>query len=169
MFALFRARPKTAPQPPPPLAPAAPAATLERLEAAMLEAPQVPLRFVHHFAPGVYAREMIAPAGALVLGHAHREACLNIVLAGRARVRVGEDGPERVVKAGDVFVSPAGVRKLGLVEEELRFLNVHANPDDTTDLAAIAAATIEQSPTFARHAALEAAELRPLKQSEASA
>lgn len=178
MFAFLRARARPRPPKSAPVlavlgAPArAVASGLERLEAAMLEAPQIPLGFRHHFAPGVYAREMIAPAGCDVLGHAHKTACLNIVLEGIAIVREGETGPERIVKAGDVFVSAPGVRKLGRVVSDLRFLNVHPNPSDTRDLAALEAAFVEPSETFRRHSALESVELRTLKTSatpEASA
>lgn len=135
----------------PPTLPTASAqlAQLEQLEAAMLRAPQAPLRFRHHFAPGIYGREMIAPAGTLVMGHEHRTPCLNVVLEGRARVLV--EGTVREVKAGDVFVSPAGARKLGYVDEALRFLNVHPNPDDCADLAALEARHVRKSGACLEH------------------
>ncbi len=146
-------------------APVAPRPTprdFESLEAAMLDAAQVELGFTHHFASGVYAREMSAPAGALVLGHAHKTDCINIVLAGRARVMVSGSGEVRTVKAGDVFVSPAGVRKLGYVEADLRFLNIHPNPENETDLQKLEDTYVEKSPAFLLHEALEEVELRAL-------
>src|SRR5690242_10473496 len=61
-------------------------AAIERLEAQLLSEPQLPAPVTHHFAPGVYMREIFMPAGAFVIGHEHRTEHLNVILTGRASV-----------------------------------------------------------------------------------
>jgi len=98
----------------------------------------------HSFCNGVYMREMRAPAGALVLGHAHAEACFNIVLEGKIRVFVNSEFKE--VSAPQVFITPANTRKLGYVVEDLRWINVIAS--ESTNVEDIEKRFIIKSPTF---------------------
>lgn len=143
--------------PPPRLAVLAPElSAVERLEADLLAGPQVACPVVNHFAPGIYGREMHAPAGALVIGHEHRHRHLCIVLAGRARVWTGASWSE--IRAGDVFTAEAGTRKVGEVLEALRFLTIHANPTDETDPAALESAHVRHSETWEAHRIATAAE-----------
>lgn len=114
-------------------------ADVEALEAALLERHGASEGEVcHHHAPGVYVRELVARAGHLVVGMEHTGETINIVLSGRARVVVTGQ-PMRLVRAGDIFVTQPGTRKVGIVEEDMRFLNVHANPDDIRDPEALRA------------------------------
>ena len=113
----------------------------------MLHLPRVEGETTHRFAPGVYLRELAMPAGSMFLGHEHRTEHLCIVLTGRARVLVSGEAP-RVIRAGDVFNAPAGSRKLVVVDEAMRFLCVHPNPDDCHDLAELEARFIRKSETF---------------------
>lgn len=98
----------------------------------------------HSFCSGVYMREMRAPAGSLVLGHAHAEACFNIVLEGKIRVFVNSEFKE--VSAPQVFITPANTRKLGYVIEDLRWINVIAS--ESTNVEDIEKRFIIKSPTF---------------------
>ncbi|TPE53077.1 hypothetical protein [Amaricoccus solimangrovi] len=108
------------------------AADLDAAEAALLEMPQVEIPTTHDFPPGLYLREITMPAGALVIGHAHRGPTLNIMLKGRIAV-VDGDGVRREIAAPFRFVSPPG-RKIALVLEETVWMNILPNPDDETDV-----------------------------------
>jgi quercetin dioxygenase-like cupin family protein len=96
---------------------------VEKLEAQLLQMPQVDLPIIHRFAPGVYMREILMPAGTVVIGHEHTTSHFNVVITGEAFVVMGN---ERVaVSAGDVFVSEAGVRKALLIEEDTIWQTIH--------------------------------------------
>lgn len=89
----------------------------------------------HHFADGVYGRELRIPAGVAVIGKMHRHSTLNILAAGELAVTT-PNGPQ-VLKAPAIFVSPAGAKKLGVAITDCVFLNVHASHE--TDLARLEA------------------------------
>lgn len=136
-------------------------ADIERLEDAMLAGPRLDLPLKHHFAPGVYVRELFVPKGTVIIGHEHRNATMNIVLAGRARVLSG--GPVAELAAGDIFTSGAGVRKVALVLEDLRWLNVLPNPDNETDNEKLEDRHIIKSAAYQRHE-LQTKEVKCLSQ-----
>jgi hypothetical protein len=141
---------------------------IERVEAAMLQLPQPECPLVHRFAPGVCIREVRMPAGALVIGHAHRIADFNILLQGRLTLLM-EDGSLKEVSAPLTFVGTPG-RKIAYVHEEVTWQNVWAtrvqgpksrvrspesgvqNPPSTTwielgtDIEAIEAYYLDKSP-----------------------
>jgi hypothetical protein len=114
---------------------------IDRFEAAIIDTPQPEAEFINYFAPGLYARGMKMKAfievdgelrQACLTGAEHTGACLTVVIYGRLIV-YNERGQAREVKGGDVFVSPAGTRRAGLILEDCFFLTVHANPDNITD------------------------------------
>lgn len=96
---------------------------------------------LHHFAPGMYLRELTVPAGMLIVGKIHLHSHLLMVLAGRALV-VSEFGREEVT-AGYIGGSPAGVKRVVLALEDTRFVTIHVNEGDSQDLEVIEAAHIE--------------------------
>lgn len=108
---------------------------MNRLEAAMLEMPQLEIRLTHSFAPGLYIREMTVPAGATLVGHAHRFPSLSLMLKGKA-IFIDGAGERREVEAPYQVVSPPG-RKVFYFLEETVWMNVFANPDNGTDIEAI--------------------------------
>lgn len=127
---------------------------IERAEAALLAMPPEQFRPVecpltHHFAPGVYLREIFMPAGSVVIGHAHRTSHFNIILRGRALVTAG--GDPMVIQAPFTFVSEPGVRKTLLVEEDMIWQTVHVNPDDETCIEVLESRYIEKSATYLQH------------------
>jgi hypothetical protein len=85
----------------------------------------------HHFAHGVYGRELRIPAGVAVMGKVHRHSTLNVLASGELAVTT-PDGPQ-VLKAPAIFVSPAGTRKLGFAITDCVFLNVHASQETDLD------------------------------------
>lgn len=126
--------------------PTAPPLDLVRVEQLMREStrPQPPIETLHYFAPGVYVREMRAPAGSVVLGCQHLTECINVVLSGKARVYT--NGEVTTLSAGSVFTSKAGSQKLAYIEEDFRFLNIHPNPDDCRDMPTLESRFITGSP-----------------------
>lgn len=94
----------------------------------------------HHFAPGMYGRELAIPAGNMVVGKIHRHAHLVSLMTGTA-VIVTDQGRERITGPA-TWVSPAGVKRALVTLTDCVFLTVHLNPTDTTDLEVIEADVI---------------------------
>lgn len=109
-----------------------------RLEAEVAKLPQVVLEVRHHFAPGMYARELTIPAGVTLTGKIHRHAHLNIVSKGSIAVMT-EEGV-KVITAPATFVSPPGTKRAGYALEDTVWTTIH--PTQETDLAAIEAEVI---------------------------
>ena len=103
--------------------------------------PQLEITTRHHFAKGLYAREIVIPAGTILTGKVHAEEHLNIVSKGRIAVWT-EDGM-REVAAPFTMVSRPGTKRVGLAIEETVWTTIHANPTDDTDLALLEAKLIE--------------------------
>ena len=106
--------------------------TLEQYMVDNLEPVEAPI--THHFADGVYGREMFIPAGTLLTGKIHRFSTLNILAQGEIAV-TNEDGAVRVLKAPAIFVSPPGCKKVGYAITDTVWVNVH--PTRIQDVAAI--------------------------------
>lgn len=95
----------------------------------------------HFFAPGMYLRELVVPAGMLMVGKTHKHAHFLLVLKGRAEV-ISEFG-RMIVEAGHISISQAGVKRVVLALEDTQFVTVHLNQSDTQDLQVIEAEHIE--------------------------
>lgn len=125
---------------------------IDKLEALMLREPQVELEPVHHFAHGLYARELAIPAGTLLTGKIHRTEHLNIISKGRIIVWT-EDGM-REVAAPCTLVSRPGTKRVGYALEDTVWTTIHATEE--RDLVKLEAELI--APSFA---ALEGKEDAP--------
>ena len=87
----------------------------------------------HHFAPGVYMRQMDAAAGTLVVSKMHRTEHMNILLKGSLTVAT-EDGIE-LLKAPCVLKSMPGTKRIGYFHEDSSWITIH--PTSDTDLEKI--------------------------------
>ncbi|MEY4345872.1 MAG: Ralstonia phage [Pseudomonadota bacterium] len=115
-----------------PVAPAVPMrARVEALQAAMVQLPPVDCPIRHHFADGLYAREMSVPAGAVVVGAVHKTSHLILVTKGRLQI-VTPDGT-REVSAGDVIQCAAGMKNAMVALEDSKWVNLLSNPGNETD------------------------------------
>lgn len=103
---------------------------IKRLEEAMLALPQADLPLDHFFASGVYVRQMTAPAGALLVGHAHKTEHVCILLKGSMTIAT-PDGI-KTISAPMTFIAPPG-RKVALVLEDIVFQNIHATEERDLD------------------------------------
>jgi len=111
-------------------------AQVRALEAELLKHPQADCPITHHWADGLYGREMFAAAGTVLVGKVHRFSTINVLLCGRIQV-TDADGAVREMTAPAVYVTPPGSKKVALVLEDIRWLNVL--PTKLTDLDAIEA------------------------------
>lgn len=102
------------------------------LEEAIKQLPQVDLTSftTHHFAPGVYVRELFIPAGTVLTGAIHRFEVMNILVSGS--IRVTTDEGVQTLTGPMVFNSKAGSKKAGYAITDVVFLNVH--PTNLTDV-----------------------------------
>lgn len=105
--------------------------TLYELELALKELPQIDAPPVHHFADGVYIRELVIPKDSLIIGKRHRHSTFNIILKGDISLYMGDNEPVKRLTGPCIFVSEPGVKKMGFAHEETVFLNIH--PTDKTD------------------------------------
>lgn len=123
---------------------------LERLEGAeseMLKMPQVNCPLAHHFTPGLYIREILMPAGSLIIGHKHKTEHANIVMRGKALVSM--NGIAHTIAAPAIFTSKPGVRKVLYIIEDMIWVTTHVT--DETDLKKVEEMLIEKSEAFLKH------------------
>ena len=94
---------------------------------------QIEVPIQHHFAPGVYMRQMDAAAGTLVVSKMHRTEHMNILLKGSLTVAT-EDGIQ-LMTAPCVLKSMPGTKRIGYFHEDSSWITVH--PTEETDLEKI--------------------------------
>lgn len=112
---------------------------IQRLEGMLKTLPQLEIQTNHYFAGGMYAREIVIPAGTLLTGKVHKAEHLNIVSKGEIIVWT-EDGM-RQIKAPFVLPSRAGAKRVGLALVDTVWVTLHVTKK--TDLAEIEAEFIE--------------------------
>ena len=113
---------------------------IDKVEAHMLTLPQAECPVEHIFGPGIYIRQVVMPAGAIVMGHHHKIPSLNMVLSGRLALL--EDGVRREIAAPYIFTSQEG-RKVAYVLEECVFQNIYATTE--TDIEKLESMCVEKS------------------------
>jgi hypothetical protein len=106
--------------------------------------PQVECPVQHFFGPSIYIREVVMPAGTVVVGKYHKEDHLCNMIEGRMVV-VGEDGEQREVAAPAVFMAKKG-RKTAYIIETVRFQNIYST--DETDVEKLEHMLVEDSPAL---------------------
>ncbi len=84
----------------------------------------------HHFAPGVYAREVLLPAGSVVIGKTHKTEHLNIIAQGHCTVHCM--GKILEIHGPYTFVSKAGAKKAVYSHTDVVWINIHLT--DETDI-----------------------------------
>lgn len=120
----------------------------------MLDMPDCQVEFEthHHFADGWYARQIVIPAGSVLIGKIHRTRHMNIVQRGLITVAT-EEGVLTIDarEAPYVFWAEPGTKRAGWAHEETVWTTLHMT--DETDLVKLEAQLI--APSFE---ALEAPE-----------
>jgi hypothetical protein len=123
-----------------------PAAMREKilaLENTMRQMPQVEIQTTHHFAPGIYMREIFIPKGVTLTGKIHRTEHMNILSQGDLSV-LTENGIKRL-KASTVVKSHPGIKRVGYAHEDSVWITVHPNPSDERDTAKLEETLIARS------------------------
>ena len=87
----------------------------------------------HHFAPGVYARELKIPAGATAVGKIHKYDHLFILAQGELSVTTGGDTAR--IQAPYTVTSPGGTKRAVYAHTDCTLITIH--PTDETDVAKI--------------------------------
>lgn len=87
----------------------------------------------HHFAPGVYGREMLLPKGSLAVAKIHKHAHLTMIMQGHVSVAT-EDGV--VDYHGPIVLSSkAGTKRVAYAHEDTIWVTIHLT--QSQDLAVI--------------------------------
>lgn len=97
------------------------------IEEELRKLPQVELPLRHFFSNGVYARELSIPKGAMLTGRIHRFENMSIITRGEVTV-LSIDGLVHL-KAGDIMVARAGVKRLIYAHEDTLWTTVHATQE----------------------------------------
>ena len=102
------------------------------IEAEILKHPQIDAPITHHFAPGLYARELFIPAGSILTGRVHKYTNLNILSAGEMQV-LTEDGV-KTVKASFTVVSPPGTKRVAYAITDCIWTTILATDETDPDV-----------------------------------
>jgi len=103
------------------------------LETAIRELPdQVDLdvHTKHHFAPGIYTRELFIPEGTILTGKIHRHEIMNVLVSGTLKVTT--DAGIELLTGPMIFNSKSGTKKAAVTLTDVIWLNIH--PTEETDL-----------------------------------
>lgn len=120
--------------------PAPTRADIEQLQVLMSAMPQVALPTAHHFADGVYLREMRCSAGTTIVGKVHKRPHFFILAAGEMTI-TGGGAQARRIAAPAIIVSGPGIKRAGYAHTDCVCLNVHRT--DSVDLDVIEVELIE--------------------------
>ena len=107
--------------------------SINEIEKNMLKCEQIEIETKHTFSDGMYAREISAPAGALILGHEHKKPCLNILAQGKMILKDSREDEGRLIEAPYSFHTEPGIRKLAYVVEDVVFINVFRTDERDLD------------------------------------
>lgn len=99
----------------------------------MVNLPQAILRTNHHFADGMYARELFRPAGTLIVGKVHRREHFYLILSGE--VTVAGNGTRERITGPRIIVSAPGTKRAVYAHTDALCLTIHRT--QLTDLDAI--------------------------------
>lgn len=99
------------------------------------------LDVVHHFTPGMYAREMHIPAGVMLTGKIHKTRHMNVLSKGD--ITVWTEGGMKRLTAPYAFESQPGTKRVGYAHSDCVWTTYHFTFE--TDLDAIEAEVIEPS------------------------
>lgn len=103
------------------------------IEAEMLKLPQIEIPVKHYFSPGIYAREVTVPAGALITGVIHKYPQINILSFGTIRVSIEDE--IREISAPHTVVSSAGIKRIAFAVTDVVWTTiVHTFKTDVSEI-----------------------------------
>jgi hypothetical protein len=104
---------------------------IHSLASVVANLPSAGVRYTHYIKNGLYVRKMEAPAGTMIIGKAHKESVMNIVMQGEAFINIGDNSFH--VAAPFEFFSEKDTRKIGLAITDLVWVNI-VKVDETDTL-----------------------------------
>lgn len=107
---------------------------VNELANAMLKLPQIPQPLKHHFFPGLYVREILNPAGSLIVTKMHKTCHLHMVVKGRISVWIEGIGV-KTYTAGHMGTTYPGTRRIIYAHEDTTFCTFH--PTEKTNIEEI--------------------------------
>jgi len=99
----------------------------------MLQLPQAALTTIHHWADGMYMRELFRPAGTTIVGKVHKREHFYVLLSGE--ITVSGEGYQKRLVAPQIMVSPPGTKRAVYAHTDSICITIHRT--DSTDLDAI--------------------------------
>lgn len=99
-----------------------------QFESALKQMPQIEIPIFHHFAPGIYMREMRMKAGLTITGKIHKTEHKCMLMQGTVVV-VTEEGRKRYTAPAIIHSMPGTKRALHALSDVV-WVNVHHNPDN---------------------------------------
>lgn len=94
------------------------------LQREMKKMPQLDLPAKHHFADGLYARELFRPKGTLIVGKIHAKRHFYILTKGEV-LSWTANGRQRI-KAGQLVITERGTKRVTLALEDSTCITFHA-------------------------------------------
>jgi hypothetical protein len=92
-------------------------------EELLKQQPQLDLKVINHFSHGVYARELLIPAGTILTGEIHKHSNLNLLMKGKIKVSIGDE--IELIEAPFIVVSPPGTKRVAEALTECVWVTVH--------------------------------------------
>ena len=89
----------------------------------------------HHFADGLYGREILLKKDTAAIGKIHKKDCFLFIMSGEV-VIVTEDGNKKI-KGPCMFPSLAGTKKVAYALTDVVWIDVYANKENSVDLKVI--------------------------------
>jgi len=125
-------------------------ATLEKIEATMLQLPQVVIPITNYFTDnGLYAREITIPAGTIAVGHAHNHEFMEVFMSGTLLVPA-EQG-HITITAPHVGIGKPDIRKIGFAVTDCRWVTFHPVPEGYNTVEKMEELIIKKSDSFLKY------------------
>lgn len=106
-------------------------ADIEAFHEAVAAGEQAEIETRHYFANGLYAREIVVPAGTWVVGAIHTDDHINVLSKGD--VSVATELGARRFQAPATFEAKAGRKVIGFAHSDAVWTTFHANPGNERD------------------------------------
>ena len=107
------------------------AGLIDRVECLLVEFPSMQLPVKHHWLPGLYGREILLVAGAVLTSEEHLTEHPFAVLSGRVAVASENEGTV-IYEAGHVGVTKPHTRRILTALADCRWITWHTRADDET-------------------------------------
>lgn len=122
---------------------------VEALASRLLTLPQVACNVRHLFYPGLYVRELSAPANSFAIGYVHKTTHMNVMLKGVVDILRTDGSVDRLI-APLTFLGKPG-RNIGIIVEDMVWLNIYVT--DVRDVEELEKMFLEPSPALNGHTA----------------